>query len=83
MKIENIGEPIRVLADFSGGSAVPRRFRWSGRTYDISAVNGQWIDRSGDSYALHFSVQVGDETYYIHFASGQVQWWVDKVIVDG
>ena len=83
MRIEEISEPIRVLADFTGGSAVPVRFCWGRRTYVISAVNGRWTDRSGDGYALHYSVQVGDETYYLHFASGQVQWWLDKVVMEG
>jgi len=81
MNIEEIGEPIRVLADFSGGQVNPLRFRWSGRTYRVDAVNGQWVDREGDVYSLHFSVQVGQETYFIHFASGGVQWWLDQAIV--
>ena len=82
MNIEEIGEPIRVLATFSGGSAEPVRFRWSGRTYNIDAVNARWADRSGGGYSLHYSVQVGDEIYYIHFASGEVQWWLAKYIPD-
>jgi len=82
MNIEEINEPIRVLADFTGGSAVPVRFRWGRRTYTISGVNGKWIDRSGEGYALHYSVQVGQETYYIHFASAEVQWWLDQIALD-
>ena len=83
MKIEEISEPIRVLADFSGGQATPVRFRWGQRTYVVDTVNGRWTDRSGDGYALHTSVQVGDETYYIHFASADAQWWLDRVVMDG
>ena len=83
MRIEQIGEPIRVLADCFGGAMRPVRFDWQGRRYDVAAVNGQWVDRQGDGYGLHFSVQVGDETYYLHFAGNQVQWWLDQVILDG
>ena len=83
MRIEEISEPIRVLADFTGASAVPVRFCWGGRTYVISAVNGRWTDRNGGGYALHYSVQVGDETYYIHFAAADVQWWLDKIVMEG
>ena len=82
MNIEEIGEPIRVIADFSGGGAVPVKFRWGRQTCEISTVNGKWIDRSGDGYALHYSVQVGDETYYIHFDSAEVQWWLDRIVLD-
>ncbi len=79
MKIEEIDEPIRVLADCAGGRMTPVRFRWSGRTYAVDTVNGRWIDRDG--CALHYSVQAGDETYYLHFAGNDVQWWLDRVVV--
>ncbi len=79
--IQEISEPIRVLAVFSGGTIRPIRFRWTGRTFRIDAVNGQWVDRQGDSYALHFSVQAGGDTYFIHFSSTEVQWWLDQVAV--
>jgi len=83
MKIEEIGEPIRVLADFSGGSAEPVRFAWNGRSYKIDRVNANWLDRQCDGYCLHYSVQVGDETYFLHFASSEVQWWLDQLAVEG
>ncbi|HUU21612.1 MAG TPA: hypothetical protein VM389_03670 [Phycisphaerae bacterium] len=82
MNILRIDEPIRVLADFSGGSVRPLRFRWAGRTCRVEAVNGQWVDRQGDHPSMHFSVQAGDETYLIHLASGDMQWWLDEVIAD-
>ena len=82
MDIEKIGEPIRVLADFSGGRAEPLRFQWSGRTYKVSRVHARWIDRSCDGYRLHYSVQANGQTCYLHFASDQVQWWLDQLIVD-
>ena len=83
MNVEEINEPIGVLASFSGGEIRPLRFRWGGRTYRIEAVNGRWIDRSGDGYSLHYSVQVGQETYYLHFAGTEVQWWLDRVVLEG
>ena len=82
MNIEEIGEPIRVLASFSGGGIKPLRFIWSGRTYKISRINGQWIDRGDGGYRLHYSVQAGGQTYYLHFAGSEVQWWLDQTIVD-
>jgi len=82
MNIEKIGEPISVVASFSGGQATPLEFRWGGRTYRVEAVNGRWIDRGGEGCSLHYSVQVGQETYYIHFAGPEVQWWLDEVIVE-
>ncbi len=83
MRLEEIGEPIQVLAAFSGGRARPLRFRWSGRTYRIDAINGRWTDRSSDGCRLHFSVQAGADTYFIHFSCAEAQWWLDQVAMDG
>ena len=51
-------------------------------SFASSTVARTWTDRQGEGYALHYSVQVGDETYYLHFDSRQVQWWLDEVIVE-
>ncbi len=85
MNIERIDEPIRVLATFSNGQARPVRFRWGRRTYPIQEINGRWTDRGeGDSAGvaprLCYSVQSGDETYYLHFDTHDVQWWLEQVI---
>jgi hypothetical protein len=82
VNIEKIGEPIRVLAAFSGGAIEPVRFKWRGRTLKIDAVNGRWIDRQGAAYSLHYSVQSGDETYCLHYSSREIQWWLDELIVE-
>ena len=83
MLTEHISEPIRVIASFSAGAVKPVRFHWQGRTYQVESINGQWLDRQANNYSLHYSVQVGQETYYIHFSSQDVQWWLDEVILDG
>jgi len=81
MNIEKIGEPIRVLAVCSAGRIEPIRFCWGERTYKVDCVNGRWTDRRAESYSLHYSLQAGNETYYIHFSSKEVQWWLDEVVV--
>ena len=78
MHVEDIGERIEVLASCAGGRVKPLRFKWSGRTYEIQSVNARWTDRSGGSYSLHYSVQVGDETYLLRFSGSEIQWWLDK-----
>ena len=82
MNIVPIGEPIRVLAAFSAGAVEPLQFHWGNRAHEIQAVNGRWIDRSAGGLCLHFSVQAGPETYYIHFGAQDVQWWLDQVVTE-
>ena len=81
MRSELIGEPIQVLAAFQGGQARPLRFRWSGRTYRVEAVNASWLDRHPDGLCLHYSVQVGEETYFVHFDGKETQWWLDRIVL--
>ena len=81
MDIEEIHEPIGVVCECTGGRIDPLRFSWGTRDYEIAAVNSRWTDRAGDGYRLCYSVQVEAETYLIHFASLEIQWWLDKVIV--
>ena len=76
-----MGECWKTYEVYADGAAEPVRFRWGSRTFNVDAINGRWIDRGGDGYSLHYSVQVGDETYYVHFASQDVQWWLDRVVV--
>ena len=82
VEIVQIDEPIRVVAVFSGGSVQPLQFDWNGRHCAIEAINGRWIDRNAASHALHFSVQVGGETYYIRFATREVQWRLEQIALD-
>lgn len=82
MLVETINEPVRVLAVFSGGQISPVKFRWKTREMDVFAVNARWRDRRGDDWAYHFSVEAGDETYYLHFATDDMQWWLDQVILE-
>lgn len=81
MNIEKIIEPVRVVASFAGGGCEPLKFDWKNRSYPVEQVNGRWIDRQGGVFRLHYSVQSGGQTYYLHFATDEVQWWLDEVIV--
>ena len=82
MNIETVDEPVRVLAVFSAGQVDPVRFRWGGREFEIFSINGRWTDRQLGICMYCYSVQVGDETYYLRFSSDDLQWWLDQVIVD-
>ena len=81
MNIEKVDEAIRVFAVFAGGEVNPVRFQWAGRELDVFAINGRWMDRKVGGCTYHYSVQSGDETYYLRFSSNDLQWWLDQVVV--
>lgn len=80
MNTAAIHDPIRVLAAFAEGELKPVRFKWQERTYTVQRINGQWRDRRDECDAWHFSLQVDDTTYFVHFSSRDLQWWLDEVI---
>ncbi len=82
MRTETIEEPVRVLAVFAGGEVNPVRFRWGTREMDVFAINARWTDRDRDDCVHHYSVQAGEETYYLHFSSRDLQWWLDQVVLE-
>lgn len=82
MNIETIEEPVRVYAVFAGGEVNPVRFRWGVREFDVFAINARWVDRQPSDCTHHYSVQAEEQTYYLHFSSNDLQWWLDQVIVE-
>ena len=60
MHIENIDEPIDVIASFENDKQLqPHRFRWNGRVYYINKVNHVRHDRVKTAvHEIHFMVSV-------------------------
>ena len=83
MIVEDVKEPVRVRADFSGAGITPRLFERQGRTHRIDEVNGRWVDREGAHPVHRFSVQASGDTYFLTLRTADMTWWLDKVILDG
>jgi hypothetical protein len=49
---------------------------------DVFRVNARWLDRQGDDCCHHYSVQAGEDTYFLHFSSHDLQWWLDEVVME-
>ena len=80
MNLVTIEERIRMLALCESGSIRPLRFQWNSRTFRVGRINGSWRERHGEHYRLHYSLQSGDETFFVHFSSQQTQWWLDQIM---
>lgn len=83
MPYEYFGEPISVVAIFSGGGMRPVKFTWRGREYRITAVNSVWDTREGVYRVYHFSVQAGGTSVYeLVFHTNSLAWELGKVYVE-
>ena len=83
MLIEEIDEPIDVIALFHGGKLRPIRFQWNGRTYPVKAVHSSWEDREGIHRRCFFSLAAAGSTYHIHLRTQDLLWVLDRVVLDG
>ncbi len=82
MNVVEIDEVVQVLALFRHGEMRPLRFLWQKRGFRVEKVNGSWREREGDNFTLHFSVQVGSETYFLQFSSRAMQWRLEQMVLD-
>lgn len=73
--IEEICEPIKVLASFSAGKMMPYFFSWRKRRYRVAEVTGWWSDYEGEAKRFFFSVLTdGVDLYEISFHTRTLNW---------
>jgi hypothetical protein len=78
--IEEIGEPIDVVAAFTAGKISPILFSWRNRRYNNLKVNAVWGQADGEARLVHFSVNSDDANLYeICFNTRNYQWQLIKI----
>ena len=82
--VEALHEPLMVRADFRNGQIVPLYLRRGQQTLRVVRVHAQWQQRDTDARRFCFSVlaDTGD-ILEIHLDGRDMQWWVDRVCLDG
>lgn len=82
--VETLHEPVSVRADFSNGQIKPLIFRRGQQTLRVARVHAHWQQRETGSQRFCFSVQAetGD-IYELHLDGRDMQWWVDRVCLEG
>jgi hypothetical protein len=84
MRYEDIGDPIEVITLFRDGALKPLKFRWKGRVYRISRVNGGWCSDEGATKFHHFSVMSdGPDVYELAYNSSDLNWELSRVCLVG
>jgi hypothetical protein len=84
MRVERIDEPIKVRADFQGGTITPLLFRRGTQDHRVVVVNARWEDREGTQKLHFFSVTVtSGDVYQLRLESGDMLWTLESVMMDG
>ncbi len=83
MMREELHEPVKVRADFSGGTATPLAFKRSNRTYRVERVNSRWVSGPPGARLRHFSVEAESATYELSLRAQDMAWVLEAVTLEG
>jgi hypothetical protein len=84
MRAEPLDEPVKVRADFQGGTITPVLVRRGETRLAIRAVNTRWHDVRGRSRLCYFSVTADSgDVYQLRFDPGDLTWRLEFVMVEG
>lgn len=82
--IEEINQPIAVIALYDKGTVRPLRFKWGGRVYRVKKVNHTWSQKIGHSPYLHIAVETdGYNTMELVVDPADLSWRLARMSVDG
>lgn len=76
---EEIGEPIEVVAIFSGGKGRPYSFEWRGRKYKVETISLEHQEREGKDKVFCYAVTAANNQYELSFNSNQLTWELERV----
>lgn len=77
--IEEIDEPIKVVAAFQCGKIIPLVFSWRNRRYEHLQTVSTWSDHEGEAKRMFFGIAAGPNFYELCFHTGNFQWKLVKI----
>jgi hypothetical protein len=84
MRIEEIQEPIEVIALFRHGKLSPLKFRWKGREYPVRRMNCTWTTDEGETRFHHFAVMSDSpDVYELTYNRSSYEWKIENVSLMG
>jgi hypothetical protein len=82
MRIEEIDEPVEVIALFQTGKLSPLKFRWRDRVYRIQKINGGWNSDIGAVRMHHFAVMSdGPDVFELVYNERAHDWKINRISV--
>jgi hypothetical protein len=80
MFLQEINEPVEVIALFRQGKLSPLKFRWRDQVYRVNRINGSWNRQEGRSRLFHFAVMSeSTDVYELSYNETSLNWRIEKV----
>jgi hypothetical protein len=84
MRVERLNEPVRVRADFAGGTATPLALARGPQTVKVLRVNARWSDRQGQDRLHYFACTVSSgDVYELCLNAHDLTWRLTSVMLEG
>jgi hypothetical protein len=84
MKVERLDEPVRVRAQFAGGTVTPLLFQRGTEAVAVVRVNARWSERRGERQLHYFACTVpSGDVYELCLNSHDLTWRLTSVMLDG
>lgn len=84
MKVERLDEPVRVRAQFGGGTVTPLVFQRGSEALSVVRVNARWSERRGERQLHYFACTVpSGDVYELCLNSHDLTWRLTSVMLDG
>lgn len=77
--VEEINEPIKVLASFDAGRLRLHTFLWNDRIYKVDRFNLLHISKDGAGQRYHYCVSSAGSDYQLRFNPIDLEWRLEKV----
>lgn len=84
MRVERLNEPIRVRADFAGGTVTPLALARGVQSLRVTRVNARWSDRQGSERLHYFACTVpSGDVYELCLNAHDLTWRLTSVMLEG
>lgn len=84
MRVERLDEPVKVRADFAGGTVTPLALRRGAETLRVLRVNARWADRRGQERLHYFACTVpSGDVYELCLNAHELTWRITSVTLEG
>jgi hypothetical protein len=82
--IQEINEPVEVIAVYQKGKVQPLRIRWGQTVYQVKKINNTWRQKTGNVYHSYFSVETKSNTSMILAVDpADMSWRLASINVEG
>ncbi len=80
--IQEINEPVAVIALYDKGVIRPYRVKWRNRVYHVRNLVSNWKEKVGTAHHIHLSVETDEATMELVIDPSDVSWRLARVNLD-